>query len=142
MHKLEENASWHLETMNTMKQILVFSTFSGFGPPSILCHRYFKYLIKLSVLKILKDKYVQQLSDIFKVTIQMNSCMYSSYEICQSVQENLTETELLDCMSYTVQLACNRIKIDLIITQDGGCLVSFAFQYFRNKVCSQKFDNG
>ena len=45
-------------------------------------------------------------------------------------------------MFYTVYPACGVIRIDLITKQDDGQLVSFVLQYFRNKACYRKFNDG
>ena len=44
----------------------------------------------------------------------------------------LQSVQVIDSTVYTVYPACDVIKIDLIIKQDGGRLVSLVLRYFIN----------
>ena len=68
----------------------------------------------------------------FNVKIQLELYVYTSYVNCEVFKKLFINIELIDSKFYTVYPACDVIKIDLIIKQDGGRPAPFVFQYFRN----------
>ena len=68
----------------------------------------------------------------FNVKIQLELYVYTSYVNCEVFKKIFINIELIDSKFYTVYPACDVIKIDLIIKQDGGRPAPFVFQYFRN----------
>ena len=75
----------------------------------------------------------------FDVKILRDLYIYTSYINYEVLKIFLLE--LIDSKFYTVYPACDVIKTDLIIKQDGGRLVSFVLQYFRNWACFEKVNN-
>ena len=66
------------------------------------------------------------------VEIRLNLvCIYFLRKL-KSVEENFIEILLIHSKFYTGYPGCDVIKIDLIIKQDGGWLMLFVLQYFRN----------
>ena len=74
----------------------------------------------------------KQLANMFDVKILRDLYIYTSYINYEVLKIFFIGIELIDSKFYTVYPACDVIKIDLIIKQDGGRLVSFVLQYFRN----------
>ena len=68
----------------------------------------------------------------FNVKIQLELYVYTSYVNCEVFKKIFINIKLIDSKFYTVYPACDVIKIDLIIKQDGGRPAPFVFQYFRN----------
>ena len=84
----------------------------------------------------------KQLANMFNVKIHLDLYASASYVTCAVfIKMLLGLNRLTASVLQSTLLTFDVIKIDLIIKQDGGRLVSLVLQYFRNRACYTKFNN-
>ena len=81
----------------------------------------------------------KQEANLLDVKVHLDLYVYTScvnYEAFKKISLGLNKLMFLCSLP-----CCDVIKTDLIIKQDGGRLVSFVLQYFRNYACYETFNN-